>query len=81
MWQHDAGTAQPNALGARGNGCQQNLWRAACDTRQGMVLADPIALIAQRFAMLGQGQAFTNRSILGAAFEARRLVEHRQPKL
>ena len=81
MRQHDTCTAQPDALSARGDSCEQNFWRTACDTRHGMVFADPIALIAQRFAMLCQGKAFSNRCILGPAGEAWRLVEYRQPEL
>ncbi len=53
--QHDAGAADADAFGRGGDGRHHDLRRCADDGRMVVVLGDPEAFVAQRLAMLGQG--------------------------
>jgi hypothetical protein len=74
--QHDAGAADPDALGGGGDGRDHDLRRGADDGRMVVVLGHPEALIAQRLAMLGQRHGVADRLVLRATGNGDRLVEN-----
>jgi hypothetical protein len=76
MRQHHAGAADANARGPRGDGRHQHLGRTAHDGGVAVVLADPETVVAQSFAILRQGQRFSNGCIGTAPRQGHGLVKY-----
>ena len=74
--QHDAGAADPDALGGGGDRGDHDLRRGADDGRMVVVLGDPEAVVAQRLAVLGEGNGVADRLILRTAGDGDRLIEN-----
>ncbi len=70
MRQHHPARANADSLRRQRHRANENLWRTARQPRRGMVLRQPVAVIAQRIASLcevyrvadgiGRGQPFFN---------------------
>ena len=75
MRQHHAGAADADAAGGRGDGGDQDLGRGASLAGGGMVLGEPVALVAEGLAVLGEGDALADRVIRAAAGDDGGLVE------
>jgi hypothetical protein len=76
--QHDPGAAQADALGACGDGRQQDLGGRAHDGGQAVVFAHPEAVVAQGFAMGRQVERVAQGGVFAGTGQRNGLVEDGQ---
>lgn len=75
--QHAAGT-DPNTRGRGGDERDENLGRRACQRLDGMMLRDPVALIAEPIDQARQFDRIVKRLRRGGAGGNRSLVDNRK---
>jgi hypothetical protein len=73
--QHHAAAAHPDPLGARGDRPDQDLRRGARERGRGVVLGDPVAVVAEPVGQLGEVEGAVQRLRRRRALGDRRLVE------
>ena len=81
MRQHHPGAADTDAPGRGGDGGDQDLGRGSGLAGGGVVLGQPIPVVAKRLAMLGEGDALADRVIRRTAGHDSGLVEHGKREL
>jgi hypothetical protein len=76
MGKHDPAAADPQAGRTRRNLADHDLGTGTGKAGQAVMLGNPVALIAQRFGRLGQGDRFAQRVSSSPALTDRRLINN-----